>query len=207
MVSNLSFTPPIFFSHPFSTLIFGLAALGATVRKNAGTWWALSTFLSFVILYSFISSYRLHGYGPRFLFESLPIVAILAARGISYCIDELFSQSILPFSSQQGLKYLLVAVIFISSFHGLKEKLVRYYDYNGIDPVLFKELERIAVNPAIILVRDTSWQSLDIGAKLFDPSFKKFIMVKENLVNSDALRKLYPNHVKYSLIDGKLQRQ
>ena len=54
-----------------------------------------------------------------------------------------------------------------------------YRNYNGIDQELYERIRTMDLAHSAVVIKERSWQSLDIAAVLFDPEFKKAVFIRD----------------------------
>jgi len=176
------------FGWPYLSLLFLPFGLWAA-RKSAPAWLLFSIFPSVVLGYGlyWITSWL---YGPRYYFEALPVLTLLSALGIAWCmglirskIQSLKQDRKRSFAVRHGrpvvvsilVTTLLVANILyylparIPSFHGLYGVSAKY-----IQPFLQPETQ--AITPALIIVhKQISWYEygtlLDLESPYLDTPY------------------------------------
>lgn len=168
----LGYLPSTIFFSPWPQLFLGLMALPIFFRQR-GAGLCFSAFLFLLGAYAFVNVHGLHGYGPRFLFEVLPALFLLAGEGAFL----LYS-----FSSTKAYRTLVVlffTVLIAVNAAGLWTILPRYRNYNGIEAEKVRHLRAFDNAPRLYLMKGTNWQSMDSAATLFDPHFKHRIFIHE----------------------------
>lgn len=177
-----SITPYLFFC--FAAFAFFLKTRLAAVL--------FLPFLSLCFAYSFLNTNGMHGYGPRFLFEGTPAIAALAGLTFNY----------LSRFRIKALTTLLLLIVVSYNIAGLIRILPMYRDYNYIYNAFYRVISAAPLDKSILLVKDYSWQSMDIAATLYDPHYKQLLMIKELPDSShEAWIKAYPERKVY-LVDG-----
>jgi hypothetical protein len=62
---------------------------------------------------------------------------------------------------------------------GLVNVLPSYRNYNGLDTELYSQLAALPPRQSLVVVSEHGWQSMDVAAALYDPSFEELIVIKE----------------------------
>lgn len=166
----LAYLPPILFSANFPQLVLGLIFFPFLLTFRKEPYFLISIFLLLFGVHLFFDDTGLHGFGPRFIFEAIWVLYALIAASVvtayNYC-------------TKTG-RYLLVisfTALFLGNLHGLWTVLPYYRNYNNLSS---DHVEQIRIfDPAkVIFVMDYgSWQSMELGVSIFDPDFKRTIMI------------------------------
>ncbi len=185
--ATLSYLPPISYASPFLFFILGLAFIWIFLERRQINFLLSATFLSVISFYFFVNVYGIHGYGPRFYFEGMAFMNILAAVGVGLLFTHFKARNM----------KIVLALIFISSLGydlvALARDLPAYNGYNAIETRTFVQLKKLDLPHSLVFTKSQAWQGLDIAAALFDPTFKQniFVYVKDESELSNFL-KAYP---------------
>jgi hypothetical protein len=185
MESTLGFLPQILFAPPLGLLVLSLSALTLIVERSRKEVFLFSILPLVVVAHCFYSSHGLHGYGPRFLFESLFAVFITAGRGAQLLWER----------ASNAVRVLLIPVALLLIAYNvtaLVKVLPSYRNYNFINSELASEIQKLKNKRAVVLAESATWHSLDVATRLFDPTFEDFIILGKDLDGShyDLLNRL-----------------
>jgi 4-amino-4-deoxy-L-arabinose transferase-like glycosyltransferase len=196
--STLGFLPQILFAPPLGLLVLALSALPLIIDRSRKELFLCSILPLVVVAHCFYSSHGIHGYGPRFLFEALFAVFIGAGRGI-LILWERFSSTV------RALLVPACIVAFAYNVTVVVKVLPSYRDYNSINSELASEIQKIRGQRAVVLAESNSWYSLDVATRLFDPSFKDFIILGKSPDDShNTLLKQLEGRPLYQVTNQKL---
>jgi hypothetical protein len=178
MDSNLGALPPILFYEVFPMMIIGLSFFPLIAYRKKEDYLLIAIFVSLLVAYSLPTvDTGLHGYGPRFLFESLFIFFILSARAIEWILNN-------SRNTTKGIVICLLIVLFINNAYGLVTILPSYTGYNGIHPEIVQEFKKVDLSQSLILIPSFSgWHMQGITATLMDEElrYKPFIYAQNDM--------------------------
>jgi len=197
--STLAFLPPIIFHNFFPVLFFALVFIPPIVYRKREDFLLLLIFFSLFILYMFTGAMGTHGYGPRYLFEALFALFILASRGVIWVYDQVRG-------ARRIALLLFFAAMLIYNSIGLYTILPMYKNYNLIPSDLVGELRKLDLaNSIIIIGQSPHWFNDGITATLYDPNYEKSFFIKE-LPNKEHEKILgqYPNKTVYMLANNQI---
>lgn len=189
--STLGFLPQILFAPPLGLLVLALAAVPLVIERSRKEVFLCSILPLVVVAHCFYNSHGIHGYGPRFLFESLFAIFISAGRGAVLLWDR---------ASNAVRALLIPASLIIIAYNTsvLVKVLPSYRNYNGINSDLASEIQKLKNQRAVVLAESAAWYSLDVATTLFDPTFRHFIILgkspdgsHENLLSQLEGRPVY----------------
>ncbi len=169
--STLAGLPPILWGGAVPHLLAALALAGAILAPWRRGLPLAAAPLAVVAAYAFTNAGGLHGYGPRFYFEAVPFLFLLAALGAT---------ALARGRDTIGRRAALVAggALLAANVHALATVLPRYEDYN-----LLREAPARAVaalpRGSWLLVDANSWEQYDELAAVFDPTFEDLVVVRE----------------------------
>ncbi len=162
---------PIVWGGPWPHLFLALALAGALLAPWRRSLALAAAPVSLVTAYAFTNAGGLHGYGPRFYFEAMPWVCILAA---------LAATALAQRRTALGRSGIVAAggVLLILDVFALAAVLPRYQDYNGMREA---PAQAAAVLPrgTWLLVPASAWQRYEELATVFDPTFDELVVVRE----------------------------
>lgn len=168
--STLGFLPQILGAPPLGLLVLALSAVPLIVDRSRKEVFLFSILPLMVIAHCFYNSHGLHGYGPRFLFEALFAIFIGAGRGLVLLLER-SSSAVRALSLPAWLIWIAYSIFVITTV------LPSYRNYNGINSELASEIHKLQNKRAVILAESATWYSLDVATRLFDPTFKNFIIL------------------------------
>jgi hypothetical protein len=171
--STLAFLPSILWSLPVCVLSLALIFVVFFFRPSWKDFSLLSAALCLIGAHFFINSYGIHGYGPRFYFEALFAFCLLAARGGCALWDHCAA------NWSRITQVALWAVLIAYNAMSAAANLPCYRNYNGIDQELYERIRTMDLAHSAVVIKERSWQSLDIAAVLFDPEFKKAVFIRD----------------------------
>lgn len=192
--STLASLPPILFGLPWPHLIPALA-LAALLLSPGRTSLALATAVpALFAAYACSNAVGLHGYGPRFYFEAVPLLFLLVAEGARLIVSRLPARA-------RPLVVAAAATAFAWNVGALVTVLPRYEDYN----VLRNEPARQAAalpRGSWLLVDEGSWELYEEFAAVFDPTFTELVVVRETAAATpERLRRERPGWRVFRMID------
>lgn len=171
MESVLAGLLTIAFYTPWYFVFGSLVCLGILAKPDRWSCLAAGTLIGLFSAYCFLNTNGMHGYGPRFMFEALPAAFFLAARGVVHGLQ-------LRSSAPRSIWAFATACLFAINLLGLKTILPSYRNYNGIDTKIVARLAQLPPQKSLVLVSEYGWQSMDMAATLYDPSFEGLIVIK-----------------------------
>jgi hypothetical protein len=170
--ANLGDLPQILFGSYRPAILFGFITLPLIFKPSFKLWVIYLFFPCLVFIHLFLPVNGLHGYGPRFLFESVFALFILSACGISFV-----------FESLNKIGRVLIGIICISLFlqnaYLAAKILPQYKSYNGVQSGIIKEIRKLARPKTIFVMEGLYWQTMDQTVSIFDPTFKNIIVINE----------------------------
>lgn len=168
--SALGFLPPIIFYGFLPMFFLAFSFLPLLVLRNKQDYLLMSIFVSLVVSQILIPAGGLHGYGPRYFFESIFVFYILAARGMYWFLE-----------NSAGLLRISFCTIFIlmvmHNISGLYAVLPSYHSYNSVYTSPVKILKTATLNDSIIIIPGD--QSFYITTPFWDPEFKESFFIRE----------------------------
>jgi len=190
--STLGFVPQILFHSSFPWLTIALALVPLIILRKKEDYFLFAIFVSLVFIYALVPALGVHGYGPRYFFESFFAIFILISRAVVWILKSCkgFIRTLIT---------LLFLGLFINNMIGLYTILPMYENYNGIHPDYIKELKKIDLPHSIILIPPFDyWRTRRYTATLWDPQYEKAVFINE-LPNDEHLKALdnYPNREIY----------
>jgi hypothetical protein len=157
-------------SVPF--LAVGLIALPLFIDGDRRAATLAGVFVALASLHLLVPVSGLHGYGPRFLFESMFALAVLGGRSLV-----LLATRTRPLA--RACAAVVVTVATVQNLYLLSTVLPRYEGYNGIRTPEIAGLRALGDEQAIFVMRGDGWQGMDIAVTLFDPTFAERIFIRE----------------------------
>jgi small basic protein len=167
MESNLGFLPQNIFHSPLPMLIIGLSFLPLIVYRTRKDYLLISIFISILASYIYVTvDQGLHGYGPRYLFESFFVFFILSARAVDWITQRL-----------AGLAKIAAICLFLGLLlfnnYGLLKILPDYKNYNGINSDLIHNLGKIDLKNSLVIIPFCNcWQQYGITAIFTEEELK-----------------------------------
>jgi hypothetical protein len=148
--STMALLLPHAFSWPIPLLGLALALIpfftGLATRLH---WILLCLYFSIPLAYSGIIFNGAHGFGPRYYFDVIFCLFLLAAHGFNIIGQRLSGLAY----SLPSRSWLLVGLILLGfSTTNVIQNLPRYQYYNGIQQDLITELEKKQISHALILI-------------------------------------------------------
>jgi len=138
------------FTYAFLLVVF------ATGKAKRLDWLLLAIFLSLPIFYFLHDTPGMHGYGPRFYFESLFALFILTARGFAVLVD-LAAQKARAHSEEKNLAQIILiaclVLLTLSPVPFLKGRIANYKGYNMVDSHLEEQFESQGLREGVILLK------------------------------------------------------
>jgi 4-amino-4-deoxy-L-arabinose transferase-like glycosyltransferase len=190
--STLAFLSPIIFYSFIPHLILALASMPLFFLRRKQDFLCLSIFISLVGFYAMTYTHGIHGYGPRYYFESFFALFMLAAQGVVWLLARF-----------AGWKKRVVVVILLLllayNVYGLVTILPRYENYNFILTDMYEKIRALDLENSILIIGKTwDWFEDGITAVFFDPEYRKSFIIKE-LENKEHLKVLgqYPEKKVY----------
>jgi 4-amino-4-deoxy-L-arabinose transferase-like glycosyltransferase len=194
--STFAYLSPIIFYSFIPHIILALALIPVFFIRKKEDFLCILIFISLVGFYSMIYTHGIHGYGPRYFFESFFALFILAARGILWLVGNF-----------TGVKRKLVVgflvVLLLYNIYGLATILPKYKDYNFIPTETFEKLKSLDLANSIVIIGKTwDWFEDGLTSSLYDPEYKKSFFIRET-DNGTHLRVLenYPERKAYIIKD------
>ncbi|HMO01815.1 MAG TPA: hypothetical protein PKD37_02190 [Oligoflexia bacterium] len=175
--SHLAYLQSILWGGELSLLFWGAIFAGLFFSTDFKKLFLAIVFLSLSAGYSLLNTSGLHGYGPRFLFEGLPALFILAGC----CFEKLLSEKILW---KKSLVIIFLSLLVISNVVSLIKTLPLYRGYNQINEKKFLELKTFP-EKTLFVTQTNNWNGMELGAAIFDPEFKKYPFIKTLPNNSE----------------------
>jgi len=185
----------------------------------------LSSFITLLLGY-FLYWATIILFGPRFIFEAMPIYLLLSARGISV-LPGLLSQNIgaLRYSYKTIWRVIIIGLM-VFSLHGFFIRLPRWIspqddfsyftrlnsDFHGVTRKIHRAIVSAGLNNALIIVRCT-YDPLDFfpdhwwgsGFIFNDPALKNDIIYAQNKGNIMELIRCFPSRDCYMYV-GTLEK-
>jgi 4-amino-4-deoxy-L-arabinose transferase-like glycosyltransferase len=190
--STLAFLSPIIFYSFIPHIILAFTALPLFFLRRKQDFLCLSIFLSLAGFYAMTYTHGIHGYGPRYFFESFFALFILAAQGTVWLLGRF-----------AGWKKRLVVVIFlfllVYNVYGLVTILPKYENYNFIRTDMHEKIRALDLENSILIIGKTwDWFEDGVTAVFFDPEYEKSFIIRE-LENKGHLKVLekYPEKKAY----------
>ncbi len=114
-ICNLNALNAYLFGWPVPSLLFAFLLFLPWMRRTPFDRWLIgSCFL--VLLVYFFYFFQDYCYGPRFIYETAPLWALLSARGIEACLSRLRSARLLSGHQARGLVFSWLAIFFLIAF-------------------------------------------------------------------------------------------
>jgi hypothetical protein len=171
--STLAFLLPVLFFNFIPLLVLALASIPLIVLREKKDFLLLAIFASLVAIYSFSHAIGIHGYGPRYYFEAVFALFILAARGIVWLLNQ-FS------GSRKRILVAILLFLFAYNIFWLVKILPQYEDYNYIRAEMFEKIKALDLeNSIVILGGNSNWFEDGETATLYDPDYKKAFFIKK----------------------------
>ena len=188
--SAIGFLPSIIFYGSVPMFFISLTFIPLLVYRKKEDSLLMAIFISLFVAYMLTFAMGIHGYGPRYVFEAIFALFILAARGVIWIVNKFGG-------AFRKVIILCFILLLLYNLSGLIEILPMYKNYNDINSDLFQELKQTDLNNSIVLIPETwNWYPDGITATLFDPSYKKVIFIKE-----------LPNNDHYEILQMNLDRK
>ena len=159
------------FHGPFwVALAFTFALAPFLLRRSRVTDWLLAAMVGSVVVALLGSrGHGLHGFGPRYLFETFAPLYLLTARGFV----ELTRQSFGGLEVERRLRIAASTTLFVvlcgTAAVSLPHRLGLYRSYNGVDGSLEREVTETRLDRALVLLPTGDWQGWASAARIFDP--------------------------------------
>ncbi|HEU5349870.1 MAG TPA: hypothetical protein VFU63_14775, partial [Ktedonobacterales bacterium] len=188
-----------------------LALLPLTfLRRDAGTRWDVFCALLLVLLVGAQAGYFYHGIylGPRYLFETLPFLLLLTARGVTALaatlvrIGQLFGTARPTRPLALGVSgVLLLALLACNLFYYSPRQAQLYHDYTGLPAAMKVDARTIySFRPRQAIVLTNNWYIYNyLLWPLNDPELRGETLYAYAPVPNDLqrLRAEYPNRTLY----------
>lgn len=178
-------------------IILALAAIPVMVLRKKEHLLCLAIFLSLVLAYA-LTYTQAFSYGPRYYFEGLFAIFILAAQGMRWVVNR-FS------GKRKKLAVAVFVLLLIYNVFGLVIILPKYENYNSIPTAAVEILKNIDLENSILIIgRTWNWFEDGITAVFYDPEYKKSFIIKE-LKNGEHLKVLdeHPEKAVYIIKNTK----
>lgn len=169
--STLAFLSPVLFFSFIPLFVLALACIPLIVLRGKKDFLLATMFASLVVIYSFSHAMGIQGYGPRYYFEAVFALFILAARGIVWLLNQFSGarKTILA-----GILLLLLAY----NIFWLVKILPQYEDYNWIRTEMFEKIKALDLENSIVIISGNSnWFEDGVTAALYDPDYKKSFFI------------------------------
>lgn len=166
----IGFLMPILFGPLLPPLVWGLIFLPLVIERKLEDWFLIAFFFSLAVLHTLIPAVGAHGYGPRFLYEGIFALFILGARGLILILSPLRSWLRVGVVGAIGITLAFNLYLNLSA-------LPPYRNYNGIVSNLNSVISKAAPDKTVFLTDNHSWQGMDIGASIWDPEFKRGVIL------------------------------
>lgn len=194
--TTLPFISPVIFYNFIPHLLLAIAFIPIIVLRRRQDILLLCIFLSLVGVYMLTYAEGLHGYGPRYYYESFFALFILAAQGIMWIVEQ-FS------GARKKIVIGVLAILMIYNIYGLITILPQYRDYNYIPSDSAERLEALDLANSIVVVgKSWNWFEDGITAVFYDPEYKKSFFIRE-MENGEHLKVLeqYPDKKVYKIVN------
>ena len=188
--STLAGLPPILWGGAVPNLLAALALAGAILTPWRRGLPLAAAPLAVVAAYAFTNAGGLHGYGPRFYFEAVPFLFLLAALGVT---------ALARGSGTISRRVALVAggALLAVNVHALATVLPRYENYNLLRDAPARAAAALPRGSWLLVAAD-SWEEYDELATVFDPTFSDRVVVREAPgITADRLALLRPDWAIY----------
>ena len=191
---------------------------GALLAPDPAEGWDLTLFAVFVALVAVHVTYPTPGqmYGPRYYFEALGPLALLAARGILRLATALGH---LTFPCVRGVRrasavatvLTLAGVVALSGYaatHDTRAELRRYQGWNGIDGAGPRAVSRANVGRAVVFIAARDWPDYAPFFVLNDPNLDGEVVyaIDRGLLANRELLAAYPGYDAWRYRAGQLTR-
>ncbi len=188
----LGYLQPIIFHSFLPMLFFGIAFIPLVTARKRNDLLLFSIFLSLFAAYLLTFTSGFHGYGPRYIFEALFTVFILAARGVVWITDNIrFKKTAIAF----------FAILLLYNIWGTATILPTYENYNSIFTETHKKLSSLNLEESIVVIKHTwNWYEDVLAATLYDPTYTNTFFIRELLNGThNKVLKEYPDKQVYML--------
>jgi len=196
--SSLAGLAPILWGGPLPHLLPALAVAGVFLAPWRRGLPLAAAPLVLVAAYALTPAMGLHGYGPRFYFEAVPFLFLLAAVAVT-----VLGQG----SSASGRAVALVAggLLLAANVRALAAVLPRYEDYNRLRQAPAGAAAALP-RGSWLLVDANSWEQYDELAAVFDPTFSHLVVVRQAPgITIERLALLRPNWAMYRGTAGRVE--
>lgn len=169
----LGYLQPIIFHSFLPMLFFGIAFMPLITTRNKNDLLFFSIFLSLFAAYMLTFTSGFHGYGPRYIFEALFALYILAARGVVWITDNIrFKKTAIVF----------FAILLSYNIWGTATVIPSYENYNSIFPETYAKLASLPLRESIVITKHTwNWYEDGLAATLYDPTYTNTFFIRELL--------------------------
>jgi hypothetical protein len=111
----------------------------------------------------------LHGFGPRYLFETFAPLFLLTARGFVELTRQKFDGREVGRRLHIAASALLFVVLCGTAAVALPHRLGLYRGYNGVDGTLEHQVAAAGLERALVLLPPGDWRGWAMAARMFDP--------------------------------------
>lgn len=164
-------------------------------RAAAADWLILATCLTLSLSYiGYVGGTGLHGFGPRYLAEAVPLLAILGARGLQALAEgrsRLLAQS-------------LVAALLLPAAVFLPGRLAQYRGYNDVSNILEQAVATAKVERGLIILGEPIHLNWMRAARWVPPHPDDPVVVAESREDNTRLLRVFRDRPVYLFKDDRL---
>lgn len=184
------------------------------------------TFVSIPFLYAFYWRSAIM-YGPRYIYEVMPMVVLLSARGLDVCIESaewvhknsfMRTWNTLPFARAIAATCLYIFTAYLITTNINQFYINDVYDYkvqpivslvpmkvsalksfNGVNRSVQDTVENLGITDAVVFIQDRRWQGFGSVASFNHPLFNTDIIYARDLGDDSlkAVLEMYPDKSAY----------
>lgn len=198
VLGNLNALNYYLFEWPIPSLCF-LCIFIAYGKKRLFEWLLIGWIGALLIGHFFYYFNRL-AFGPRFVYEALPVLVLLTSRGIVLSIQFLASRWQMPYAHARNVLCLMLSCFFLFAFLFNVPATAQSYQSYGGDIILQKYLVKTKVERALVFVKSerTHWVHYPFNMPFASPH----IYAKNKGGENWRLAEKFPNY-RYFIADGK----
>ncbi len=172
-----------------AALTLALAAVPFLLRRHRPGDLLLAALVAAVAIAHLGSrGHGLHGFGPRYLFETFACLFLLCGRGF----QELGRIGSLLGRTERAAPVLAASALFallsLAAAAMLPTRLERYRGYNGVDGSLEHQIESAGVTRAVVALPVDHWQSWAMVSRRMDPQPGADLLFLEGPVDRELRR-------------------
>jgi hypothetical protein len=160
---------PVFHGPFWVALAFAFALVPFLLRRHTRVDVLLAAIVVSVVAAHLGSrGHGLHGFGPRYLFETFPFLFLLSARGFVELARHHTDEAGVERRLEAAASALLFVILCGSALAVLPSRLGLYTGYNGVDSSLERQVTAARLDRAVVLLPPGNWRGWAMAAGMMD---------------------------------------